>query len=80
MALIEVLLADLIPLQERGKWFSIRAGTRALETVVGPHRWRICSVFGFMAVDLLDLPAFFSFLFGRRMISSCQTCASVLLF
>jgi MFS family permease len=36
MALTEVLLADLIPLLERGKWFSIRPGTWPLETVVGP--------------------------------------------
>ncbi|KAJ6004388.1 hypothetical protein N7499_000453 [Penicillium canescens] len=36
MALTEVLLADLIPLKERGKWFSIRPGTWALETVAGP--------------------------------------------
>jgi MFS family permease len=36
MALTEVLIADLIPLKERGKWFSIRSGTWALGTVVGP--------------------------------------------
>ncbi|KAJ5679515.1 hypothetical protein N7462_007759 [Penicillium macrosclerotiorum] len=36
MALTEVLIADLIPLRERGKWFSIRSGTWALGTVIGP--------------------------------------------
>jgi MFS family permease len=36
MALTEVLIADLIPLRERGKWFSIRSGTWALGTVTGP--------------------------------------------
>lgn len=36
MSLTEVLTADLIPLKERGKWFSIRSGTWALGTVVGP--------------------------------------------
>jgi MFS family permease len=34
--LTEILIADLIPLRERGKWFSIRSGTWALGTVVGP--------------------------------------------
>jgi MFS family permease len=36
MVLTEILIADLIPLRERGKWFSIRSGTWALGTVVGP--------------------------------------------
>lgn len=36
MVLTEVLIADLIPLKERGKWFSIRSGTWALGTVTGP--------------------------------------------
>jgi MFS family permease len=36
IALTEVLIADLIPLKERGKWFSIRSGTWALGTVTGP--------------------------------------------
>ncbi|KAJ5168211.1 uncharacterized protein N7482_003805 [Penicillium canariense] len=36
MVLTEVLIADLIPLRERGKWFSIRSGTWALGTVTGP--------------------------------------------
>jgi MFS family permease len=36
VALTEVLIADLIPLRERGKWFSIRSGTWALGTVTGP--------------------------------------------
>lgn len=36
MALTEVLIADLIPLRERGKWFSIKSGCWALGTVTGP--------------------------------------------
>lgn len=36
MVLTEILIADLIPLRERGKWFSIRSGTWALGTVIGP--------------------------------------------
>ncbi|RDW94180.1 uncharacterized protein DSM5745_01502 [Aspergillus mulundensis] len=48
IALTEVLIADLIPLHERGKWMSFRAVTWAFGTVLGPvvggaladHAWR----------------------------------------
>ncbi|KAL4910616.1 major facilitator superfamily domain-containing protein [Aspergillus multicolor] len=36
IALTEVLIADLIPLHERGKWMSFRAVTWAFGTVLGP--------------------------------------------
>ncbi|KAL2853951.1 major facilitator superfamily domain-containing protein [Aspergillus pseudodeflectus] len=48
IALTEVLIANLIPLQERGKWMGFRALTWAFGTVIGPviggalaeHAWR----------------------------------------
>lgn len=70
MALTEVLIADLIPLKERGKWFSIRSGTWALGTVIGPligggftessasWRWIFWINLPFCALGLVLVPIF----------------------
>ncbi|KAJ6090142.1 hypothetical protein N7486_008957 [Penicillium sp. IBT 16267x] len=36
LALQEILIADLVPLRQRGKWFSIKFGASAIGTVTGP--------------------------------------------
>ncbi|KAJ5777805.1 hypothetical protein N7520_001051 [Penicillium odoratum] len=36
LALTEILIADLVPLRQRGKWFSIKFGASAVGTVTGP--------------------------------------------
>ncbi|KAJ5659741.1 hypothetical protein N7507_006192 [Penicillium longicatenatum] len=36
LALTEILIADLVPLRQRGKWFSIKFGASAVGTVFGP--------------------------------------------
>ncbi|KAJ5606219.1 hypothetical protein N7510_009000 [Penicillium lagena] len=70
MALTEILIADLIPLRERGKWMSIRSGTWALGTVVGPligggftqssasWRWIFWVNLPFCGLGLIFIPVF----------------------
>lgn len=36
IALTEIVVTDLVPLRERGKWFSMISSMWALGTVVGP--------------------------------------------
>ena len=69
--LTEVLIADLIPLRERGKWFSIKSGSQALGTVVGPlvggaftqssasWRWIFWFNVPFTGIGLVLIPIFF---------------------
>ncbi|KAL4934789.1 hypothetical protein BDV06DRAFT_229450 [Aspergillus oleicola] len=68
IALTEVLIADLIPLRERGKWMSFRALTWALGTVVGPiiggalaesaWRWIFWLNLPFCGIGLITIPIF----------------------
>ncbi|KAL3472597.1 major facilitator superfamily domain-containing protein [Aspergillus californicus] len=68
LALTEVLIADLIPLRERGKWMSIRALTWSLGTVLGPiiggalaesaWRWIFWINLPFCGLGLLSIPVF----------------------
>lgn len=70
MVLTEILIADLIPLRERGKWFSIRSGTWALGTVIGPlvgggftqssasWRWIFWINLPFCGLGLISIPIF----------------------
>ncbi|KAJ5949494.1 hypothetical protein N7454_001078 [Penicillium verhagenii] len=36
LALTEILITDMVPLRQRGKWFSIKFGASAIGTVTGP--------------------------------------------
>ncbi|KAL4917377.1 major facilitator superfamily domain-containing protein [Aspergillus aurantiobrunneus] len=68
LALTEVLIADLIPLRERGKWMSIRSLTWSLGTVLGPiiggalaesaWRWIFWINLPFCGLGLLFIPIF----------------------
>ncbi|KAL4931818.1 major facilitator superfamily domain-containing protein [Aspergillus undulatus] len=68
IALTEVLIADLIPLRERGKWMGFRALTWALGTVIGPiiggalaesaWRWIFWLNLPFCGLGLLGIPVF----------------------
>ncbi|KAL4962001.1 MDR family MFS transporter [Aspergillus stella-maris] len=68
IALTEVLIADLIPLRERGKWMSFRALTWALGTVIGPiiggalaesaWRWIFWLNLPFCGIGLIMIPIF----------------------
>ncbi|KAJ5714429.1 uncharacterized protein N7483_011610 [Penicillium malachiteum] len=69
--LTEILIADLIPLRERGKWFSIKSGSQALGTIVGPliggaftessasWRWLFWFNIPFTGLGLALIPVFF---------------------
>ncbi|KAL2863132.1 major facilitator superfamily domain-containing protein [Aspergillus lucknowensis] len=68
IALTEVLIADLIPLHERGKWMSVRSLTWSFGTVIGPviggslteHAWRWIFWINlpFCGLGLVLIPAF----------------------
>lgn len=68
IALTEVLIADLIPLRQRGKWMSIRSLTWSLGTVIGPiiggalaesaWRWIFWLNLPFCGLGLIFIPIF----------------------
>ncbi|KAJ5109081.1 hypothetical protein N7456_005756 [Penicillium angulare] len=69
LTLTEILIADLIPLRERGKWFSIKSGSQAFGTVTGPliggaftqtssWRWIFWFNVPFTGIGLVLIPIF----------------------